>query len=198
VVQAWGRSRRPLYASPPALALPRFPGEGFDTVSALGERWRIFRELRHGLFVQIAQPTSVREEFAADLALQSLAPFVFLIPLLAVMIVIVVYRSLRPLRWLAKAVAQRSPDALQSLADENLPPEVRPIVHSLNHLLTRLNKALDAQRAFVADAAHELRSPLIALKLQLQLAERARTDGERIAAFARLHQLLDRSARLLL
>jgi len=67
---------------------------------------------------------------------------------------------------------------------------------ALNQLLMRLNQAMQAQRAFIADAAHELRSPLTALKLQLQLTERAANDEQRAIAFAKLNQRLDRSIHL--
>jgi two-component system OmpR family sensor kinase len=196
VIQAWDRSGGVLYTSHPALSLPRYPAIGFKTVSALNDRWRVYGELRHDRFVQVAQPTSVRQELAAGLAFRSLMPFLILLPVLAVLIGVVVRRSLRPLHEVAEAVARRSPSSLHPLPTDGLPPEVRPMLDSLNELLQQLDHALSSQRAFVADAAHELRSPLTALKLQLQLAERAKTDQQRVAAFAKLHERLDRSTRL--
>lgn len=196
VVQVWGRDGTMIYVSHPALALPRYPENGFKTVSAHDDRWRVYGEARHNRFVQIAQPTSVRQELAAELAMRSLLPFLALIPMLAVLIGVVVGRSLRPLQRVAQAVGRRSPNALQPLPTDGLPPEIRPMLDALNDLLGRLDHALSAQRAFVADAAHELRSPLTALKLQLQLAERAKTDEQRTAAFAKLHDRLDRSTHL--
>ena len=74
---------------------------------------------------------------------------------------------------------------------------LRPVVEGLNALLARLHRALDAHRALVADAAHELRTPLTALKLQLQLAERSVGEGPRTAAFAKVHERLDRTTRLI-
>ena len=87
-------------------------------------------------------------------------------------------RGLSPLDRVAVALAERSPVALRPLDETGLPSEVQPLVHALNGLLDRLDRALDAQRAFIADAAHELRTPLTAVHLQAQLAERA-TDGRR-------------------
>jgi two-component system OmpR family sensor kinase len=196
VIQAWDRSGNLLYTSQPALSLPRSPEAGFRTVSALHDRWRVYGEMRHDRFVQVAQPTSVRQELAAGLALRSLLPFLILIPVLALLIYVVVGRSLLPLRRVAQAVGQRSPSALQPLSIDGQPPEIQPMIDALNDLLRQLEKALLTQRAFVADAAHELRSPLTALKLQLQLAERANTDEQRSAAFAKLHDRLDRSTHL--
>ncbi|MGH9933451.1 MAG: ATP-binding protein [Pyrinomonadaceae bacterium] len=196
VVEVWDRSGVMIYVSRPALTLPRYPGSGFKTVSARDDRWRVYGEDRHDRFVQVAQPTSVRQELAAGLAIRSLLPFLALIPALVVLIAVVVGRSLRPLQRVAKAVGRRTPYALHPLPIEELPPELRPMLDALNDLLGRLDQALSAQRAFVADAAHELRTPLMALKLQLQLAERAKTDEQRNVALAKLHDRLDRATHL--
>ena len=87
----------------------------------------------------------------------------------------------------------RTPDSLEPLHDGNVPEEARPLVRSLNDLLARLKGALEAQRAFVADAAHELRTPLTALQLQLQLVERATSGEERIAALGDFRSGLQRA-----
>jgi two-component system OmpR family sensor kinase len=196
VIQAWDRSGKLLYASQPEPPLPHYAEPGFKTISVLGDRWRLYSEARHDRIIQIAQPASVRQELAAGLTARSLMPFLISIPVLALLIGVVVERSLQPLRRLAQAVRQRSPDALQPLATAGFPSEVQPMLDSLNDLLRRLDHALHRQRAFVADAAHELRSPLTALQLQLQLAERANTAEQRAAAFMKLHARLDRSTRL--
>ncbi|MET0964620.1 MAG: ATP-binding protein [Noviherbaspirillum sp.] len=196
VVQVWDGSGRLLYASAPEQLLPRVAGAGFSTVSAAGERWRVYAQSRHGRSVQIAQQTSVRGDLAAGLAWNALLPYLLLLPVMAAVIGLVVYRGLAPLRRLALAVGRRSPDALHPLAPEPAPAELQPIIHAINALLGKLERALAMQRAFVADAAHELRTPLTALKLQLQLAERAESHAQRAAAFGKLHQRLDRSTRL--
>jgi len=84
---------------------------------------------------------------------------------------------LAPLQRLAGEVRACDTGSMQSLSDEGLPEEVQPLVHSLNALLERLEEALAAQRHFVGDAAHELRSPLTALKLQVQLRRRREGRG---------------------
>jgi two-component system OmpR family sensor kinase len=196
VIQAWDRNGKLLYSSQPAQQLPLPRDTGFKTVRVLNEYWRVYGEMRNGRFVQAAQPTSVRKDMAAGLALRSLVPFLFLVPVLAVLIGVVVRRSLAPLHRVALAVRRRSPSALQPLDTAGLPPEVTPIIDSLNDLLLRLDRSSSAQRGFIADAAHELRSPLTALKLQLQLTERAVSDVQRSAAFTKLHDRLDRATHL--
>ncbi len=104
--------------------------------------------------------------------------------------------TLAPLRRVAADVRARDEASLQPLATEGLPDEVSPLVVALNSLLHRLAASRDAQRAFVADAAHELRSPLTALKLQLQLLQRAPDEGARGAAAVALAAGIERAARL--
>jgi two-component system OmpR family sensor kinase len=96
----------------------------------------------------------------------------------------------------AAEVQSRDAATLSPVSDAGLPEEILPLTHALNDLLSRLDHAINAQRTFVADAAHELRTPLTALKLQIQLAERASGDMERNAAFSDLKQGLDRAVRL--
>jgi two-component system OmpR family sensor kinase len=195
VVQVWNRNGKLSYASS-VQRLPAAPELGYGFVDADDGRWRVFVALRDGERVQVAQAILGREELAAGLALRSLLPFVLVTPVLGLLIWFVVGNSLRPLRNLAEAVGARSPVALQPLTPDGQPPELLPVVTALNELLRKLDQALSSQRAFVADAAHELRSPLTALKLQLALAERASGDEARAASFVKLHERLDRTTHL--
>jgi len=196
VVQVWDAAGARVYASHPSIALPRLAQEGFRTERVGDTDWRVFGQTRRGRFVQVAQDLDSRDELAFGVAARSLAPFLALIPVLALLIGVVVGRSLAPLQRVARAVERRSAEALQPLSTEGIPPEIQPMLRALNDLLDRLGQALDAQRDFVADAAHELRTPLTALKLQLQLAERAEPGAAQAAAFARLHRRLDRATHL--
>jgi two-component system OmpR family sensor kinase len=105
-------------------------------------------------------------------------------------------RGLRPLQRVADEVSQRSPAALQPLSQHDIPEEIRPLIASLNGLLERLGGALEAQRGFVADAAHALRTPVTALQLQAQLVERAKSEDARAAAMQQLKQGLQRVTHL--
>ena len=196
VLQAWDEDGQPLPVLPDQPTLPRYALAGFADVTLRGEDWRLYGETRRGRYVQVAQAQAVRDQLAWQMTMRAGAPLLAFALILALLIVAVVGRALAPLHRLAESVAGRSPDALTPLAADDMPPELRPVALALNGLMRRFEVALTAQRTFVADAAHELRSPLTALKLQLQVAERAGSEEERRVALARLHERLDRSTHL--
>lgn len=195
-IRVLDRSGARLYSSATATALPLQMSMGFSTVENQHGQWRVYSASRRGNTVQIAQPMHVRQEWAAAMASRTLMPLAFLLPFLGVLIWLTVGRGLRPLKRVAEAVSRRDAAALQPLAANDLPIEVRPLVGALNDLLARLKRALNTQKAFIADAAHELRTPLTAVKLQIQLAERATDEAQRRVAFTELNQGLDRASRL--
>lgn len=196
VVQIWSADGRSIYATRPHGELPSRALLGFADIQAGGQAWRTFSVVTHARVIQVAQPRPVRQKLAADAALRSVAPLLGLAPLMALLIWWAAARTLRPLRTVAQAVAQRDHDSLAPLPGERLPDELAPLVQALNALLARLSQALDTQRAFVADAAHELRSPLTALKLQLQLLERAPDAAARADAQQALADGVTRAAWL--
>jgi two-component system OmpR family sensor kinase len=146
--------------------------------------------------VQLAQPLSIRNRLAAGVAWRTLWPLVVLLPLLGLAIWIIVGRGLKPLQRVTRALDTRHPEALEPLPDNPLPEEVVPVVRALNALLARLATALDTQKAFVADAAHELRTPLAAVQIQSQLVARAKDDESRKEALDDLQAGITRATRL--
>jgi len=196
VVQVWDRAGVQVYLSQPQQPLPRDGQPGFSTVRTVRGEWRVFSALAGDQIVQVAQPMSVRRELAASMALRTIVPLLAVVPFLVLFVWFGIARGLSPLERVAIALAERSPGALRPLNEAGLPSEVAPLVRALNALLDRLDHALDAQRAFIADAAHELRTPLTAVHLQAQLAERATTEAERSAALAELRAGLERAPRL--
>jgi two-component system OmpR family sensor kinase len=196
VIQIWDNTGVQLYLSRPHSTLPSLAQLGYSTVKTDEGVWRVFSIPLLDHVIQIAQPMSVRSRMAADAALRTLMPLLALIPLFGALIWYLVGRGLRPLERLAREVATRHADSLDPLRAERVPQEAQPLVLALNHLLERLDQALSAQRAFVADAAHELRTPLAALQIQLQLCERATDEHTRGAALGELRAGLHRATHM--
>ena len=195
-VQIWGQDGTQLFRSNRS-ALPPRAVLGFSDVEANGNRYRVYSLQTPLHTVQIAQNLSARTARAEALAVKALLPFALLTPLLMLAVWWVINRSLAPIERARRQVALRAADDFSPLSNGDLPEEVRPLVDELNLLFGRVRGAFDAQKNFVADAAHELRSPLTALKLQAQALRRSNdAPGEREAGVARLNQGIDRAIRL--
>jgi len=196
VIRIWDLEGARVYVSRPGAGLPETVQLGFATAQSRSGTWRIYTAEISGLVVQVAQPERVRREMAFAAVSRTLAPVLLILPLLALLVWRAVGRALAPLDRLARSVGARTPSTLEPIAEASAPEEALPLIRSLNDLLGRLGVALAAQRAFVADAAHELRTPLAALELQAQLVERAGDAGERARALADLRAGLARATRL--
>ncbi|QBY50721.1 sensor histidine kinase [Cupriavidus oxalaticus] len=196
VIHIWDGSGRSLYLSHSHPALPARAELGFSNVTTQQGEWRLYSMQLGPTVVQIAQPMSARRTLAARMALRTVAPLLLLLPLLGWLVWMAVGRGLRPLREIAAEVRARDATTLAPLALRQMPDEIAPLSAALNQLLARLSHAIDTQRAFVADAAHALRTPLAALQLQAQLVERADSGAARDEALAKLRQGLERLTHL--
>ncbi|MBI1889490.1 MAG: two-component sensor histidine kinase [Burkholderiales bacterium] len=197
VVQVWDDNNGfRLYVSHEVTDLPQLKTLGFHDVGFAGVDWRIYNAHLGETIVQVAQLAKVRHEVAAKVALRTVAPLLLLLPFIAILILVAVGRSLSAVKRVAAHVESRDASSLPAIPDAELPREIKPLTHAFNDLLARLRAAIAAQRAFIADAAHELKTPLTALRLQIQLAERARTPDERGAAFADVKGGLERATHL--
>lgn len=171
---------------------------GYANIDHRGERWRslTLETANRDTKILVAHSIRQRNSEALEIAVKTVLPLVLFIPVLIGLIYFSVRRGLKPLDDLAEEVASRSSENLQSLTPTGVPREAQPLVRALNNLLQRLAATLENERRFTADAAHELRTPLAAVRIQAQVAL-ASTDVE--AHKHALRQVLagtDRATRL--
>lgn len=148
------------------------------------------------LRAQVAHPITYRDKEALEIAWNAILPLALLLPVLVLLIYFSIRHGLRPLDDLASDVATRSPENLGHLATGAVPLEARPLVRALNQLLGRLTTTLENERRFTADAAHELRTPLAALKVQAQIAMATRDPEQHRHALSQVLAGTDRATRL--
>ena len=196
VVQIWDVFGARTYVSRPGLPMINQTVLGYADLTLRGQTWRAYGLQTADGVIQIAQPANVREALARAAAERVVIPLILLLPIMIGAVAWIVSRGLLPLRFVAAEVQRRDARSLAPLGTDHLPSEIEPLVSELNRLLERLQRAFSAQRAFIADAAHELRSPLTALRLQLQLLDRARDEAERVEARARLGAAVERAIHL--
>lgn len=186
-----------LFTSDPRLALRFEPRPGLSLQTARSADWHVFTVVQNDRVVQVAQPATAREFAAAETATQLLIPLLLLTALIGMLLVIALRRGMRPLASANEALARRNARSLEPLSLDGVPSEMLPVVRTLNDLLQRLEASFEAQRHFVSDAAHELRSPITALQLQAQILERSRDPAERERAAAELSAGVGRARRLI-
>lgn len=195
-IEVWDEAGRSVYRSIEGIDLPRF-APGLRSIERNEYLWRVFGAQQGDRLIQVAQPESVRDDLALKLALRTLWPLAALIPVILAMVVLLVRRGLKPISEISEALETRSMDSLAPLDFHGrIPVELKTLVAALNDLLARLTVASEAQRTFVADAAHELRSPLAALKLQIQAAARDTAGADARQAFGPIEERLNRVIHL--
>lgn len=180
------------------LPLPATLVDGLATVNVGGEAFRVLvHSTSRGERIAVAQEVGARDKDARESAWRSLLPFLILFPVLLLVVGDLVRKLFRPIASLAAEIDRRGEQLLHPIDEQHLPAEVRPFVVAINRLLTRVAQAMDGQRRFVADAAHELRSPMTALSLQ---AERLAACSLQVSARERLLPLcqgIERSRQLI-
>jgi signal transduction histidine kinase len=196
VTVVWTRDGRQLHSSDEAVALPFRSRSGLSDVTVAGEKWHMYTIVLDDGIVQAAQRASERESLARETASALVLPALALLALIAVLLTLALRRGLAPLSHAADDVTARSVEALHPLPLASHPPELHLLIGAINDLMARLGSALALQRHFLADAAHELRTPITALRLQLQLLERAGSDAQRGLALAELRTGVERTQHL--
>jgi two-component system OmpR family sensor kinase len=181
----------------PHVVFPPHASSGFSTFLADGEEWRLFADRSDPVrTVMVAQRTAERDELAADAAWNTAWPFLLAIPLSWLAAYWLVGAIMKRLHILAGRVESRVVEDIDPLSVKDAPMEVRPLVLAINRAFDRVRATLEQQRAFLADAAHELRTPITALSLQIDNLRQAGQPEERDAAVADLEAGVRRAAQV--
>lgn len=196
--QIWGADGKLLMRSKNAPKTPLTAANGFSEGRDDDGHWRHFSQWNeaHNLQVQVSENHHIRDELIGHIAWRLLLPALFGLPLIGFWVWLATRQGLSSLDGIAQQIASRAPQQLQPVQPASAPEEIRTMLEALNGLFQRVETALEAERRFTADAAHELRTPLAALQAQLQVARRARDDDERDRSLEQLQNGLSRASHL--
>jgi len=172
---------------------------GFSDASFDGDRWRVFSQWSDDgrYLVQVGETFDVRDDISRELAGHLLAPLAVALPLLALGLALLIGRGLRPLSTLADDIGRRDANRLDQVDTARAPSELKPVLDRLNQLFARLSRSIELERRFTADTAHELRTPLAAMRTHAQVAQGATSVDEREAAISHVIEATDRATHLL-
>jgi len=203
--QIWDKHHRLVLRSLSAPQEPLSPQglspdtRGYHDVMLKGEKWRVFSLWNNqGQYVvQTGEEYEIREELAGEISLNWIFTASLALPLVMVLVLLAIQYGLAPLRSVVNQIRQRDPQHLKPIHIENTPGEIKPLLVALNQLFQRVSTTLERERQFTDDAAHELRTPLAALKTQAQVALRTSVEQEKTAALHQITQSVDRLTHLL-
>lgn len=195
LIQIW-KNDKLSYSSHPIADLPLQDKAGFGHVFFHNTKWSYYQEQINNKTIQVSQKLSERHEVIREVYNAIIIPVLIQFPVLAVMIWLLVSYGFRPLVRISDLIQKRTPTYMRPILLGEAPSEIHSLVFALNDLLLRLEQSLEKQRQFTADAAHELRTPLTAVRLQLDLMQRSRTDAERLEAVETLERGVSRSIHL--
>ncbi|MBU0500447.1 MAG: hypothetical protein KJ558_14015 [Gammaproteobacteria bacterium] len=186
-----------LLKSPGAPDIGHTPAGYFDTGKG-GVQWRGFAidDPATGFYVQVGEQVAIRHELAENVVFNTLMPILIAFPVQLLLVWFGVSRGLHPLVRLTREVGRREPGSLDPVPNRDAPREALPLVEAINRLFGRIRTAMENERRFTADAAHELRTPLAALKTNVQVAARNTEDAEMRRCLGRIGEGVDRAAHL--
>jgi two-component system sensor histidine kinase QseC len=200
VYQIWSLDGRPVYrsAGAPEVPLMDLATQGFRDVTLPVGEWRAFtmRSASNPLVVEVAEPAEHRRLIARRVLQAVMLPLLLALPILAFLIYLLTQAALRPIQKFADAIARRQSGDLQPLDTDPMPTETLALGEALNSLFLRHGDALSRESRFTADAAHEIRTPLAAVRAQAQVAQRASSPQQSAAALTKLIAGVDRANRL--
>jgi two-component system OmpR family sensor kinase len=197
VITVWGEAgAKPLFQSSPLEGISPSTRPGFSKVMIGGRRWRLFASRSGGQLVIASQPREIHIAAARQITFRTLLPTLAVLPVAGLMIWLAVSFGLRPLARITSELRLRSHRDVSPLDATRLPPDIAPVVHALNDLMQRLSEIISKQRRFIADAAHELLTPLTAVRLQSQLLARAEGPSRQREAMSELQGGVSRALHL--
>ena len=197
-IAVWNGRGELLLADPEGAALPfDARADGFVDHELGGAQWRVYYLRGDGSWhVAVGQAMEERRDLLRDLLASQLLPWLLMLPVLLAAIAAAVRRGLQPVRQIVREVQQRRAGSLAPIAVGAAPAELQPLLAAMNDLFSRIERALEHERRLTADAAHELRTPLAALRAQWEVAQLASNDDERRRAHQRIGAGIDRLSRL--
>lgn len=195
-VRVLAKDGRVLYISDPNAEIPLPTTLGLSTQGLKSKRWRFFSVKAKEETIQVAQSLRLRKNTIKETAYSLMASQLLFIPLLVLLIFYAIRKALFPVSILSKDIQYRDSADLNPFAEDNVPAEVKPLVRSLNLFMGKVSLMVDVLKRFTSDAAHELRTPITALKLQMQVLEQSRSKSERESAIQNLKTGINRSEQL--
>jgi two-component system sensor histidine kinase QseC len=197
--QVWSRDGLLLLRSANAPEEVLTPRDGLsESLEVDGQTWKYYAvwDRHHDFRIVVSEDNGLRNRLVRSIALRVVSPLGLGLPVLLALIWLSIRRGLWPLGRLAQELEARKPDSLTPLDQAQVPNEVRPLVGALNQLLERVGNSLEGERRFTANAAHELRTPLAAIKAQVYLVKTAESEVERQDAVTQLQRGIERAIRL--
>lgn len=188
----------PVDNSDPKILFDRGAAEGFSVQQVAGQPYQVYtlKKSDGDLIYQVGQPIAYREETAAHAAVESLLPTLIVVPLIWLAILLVVNGTFASLAQASMQAERVGIDHLDSLDVSSLPGEVKPFADSINRMIERLRADIESKKRFIADAAHELRTPITALQLRVDNLANAPDDAARAERERELRDALARSAAM--
>ncbi len=172
--------------------------DGLTTITLDHDKWRVLAMTQPSSkrrFI-IAQPTELRNKIAWGSSISTFIPILILVTIMLLVIHIIIRRQFNSLNVLAKSIDKQDGTQLKELSKNNIPLEIIPFVASINSLISRVRQVIEKQQRFIADAAHELRTPITALSLQAENIKQANSESERNNRQQQLEQGFDRLGNL--
>jgi len=198
-IAAWLPDGTPMHIDPDGDRLPRAEGvKGFTEQKIDAQRWRLYYldDQATGWRVCVGQQLGERNELVLSYVAAQVLPWAVGLPVLIGLLIWFMRRALAPVRALSADIEGRSPDDPRPLDPAAVPGELVPLVHAMNRLLARVSDSIEHERRLTADAAHEMRTPLAALKAQWEIAQRSTDEAERSRARANVESGIERMSRL--